>query len=330
MVKRVQRLAKYSLIILVTCLACNGPTKPSKGKDPVNPTPTVAKTPVPQLNADSAYFFIEKQVEFGPRVPGTRAHYNTFLFLREWLNKYADTVFVQDAKAETFDKKTIPIYNIIGSFNPELSKRVMLFAHWDTRPFADEDDSAKTQPILGANDGASGVGLLLEIARLIHENQLKRIGVDIIFFDAEDWGNGAYDHSYCLGSQYWGKNPHIPNYQADYGILLDMVGAKGAQFAIEGFSNQYAPFVVSKVWNTAAMLGHANTFVSYNRGYVTDDHYYVNKYTGIPVIDIIHYEPKVGQSFGTFWHTHDDNMDIIDKTTLSKVGNTLLNVLYNE
>lgn len=330
MEKMVLRLVKYSLILVVACLACNNPTKPPKGKTRKDNPPVIPKTPVPALNADSAYFFIEKQVSFGPRVPGTKAHYNTFVFLREWLNKYTDTVYIQDAKAETFDKKTIPIYNIIGSFKPELTKRVLLFAHWDTRPFADEDDSASSMPILGANDGASGVGLLLEIARLIHENEMNRIGVDIIFFDAEDWGNGAYDDSYCLGSQYWAKNPHIPSYQAEYGILLDMVGAKNAQFAIEGFSNQYAPHVVSKVWNAAASLGHANTFVSYNRGYVTDDHYYVNKYTGIPVIDIIHYEPKVGSSFGTFWHTHDDNMDIIDKTTLSKVGNTLLNVLYNE
>ena len=323
------RLVKYSIMALVLGFAsCNGPDKPDH-KDPVVTPPKKVQTP-PTFNADSAYLFIEKQVAFGPRVPGTKAHYNTFLFLRESLQKLADTVYVQNAQAKTFDNKTIPIYNLIGAFNPEMSKRVMLFAHWDTRPFADQDDSAQNQPILGANDGGSGVGVLLEIARLIHQKKLENIGVDILFFDAEDWGNGSVDDSYCLGSQYWGKNPHVPSYQANYGILLDMVGAKDAQFAVEGFSNQEAPFVVSKVWNMASQLGYSNTFVSFNRGYVTDDHYYVNKYTGIPVIDIIHYEPKIGSSFGSFWHTHDDNMDIIDRTTLNKVGQTLLNVLYSE
>lgn len=320
--------SRFLLSILFLLLAsCNNEPKVKKKKNTSETPQKVVQTP--NFSSDSAFIYIQNQVNFGPRVPGTKTHLETFNYLRNTLQSFADTIYIQTGGATTFDNKQIPIYNIIGSFNPNASKRVLLCAHWDTRPFADQDDSATSEPILGANDGASGVGVLLEIARLLH-NQPIDIGVDIIFFDAEDWGNGEYENSFCLGSQFWGKKQHIENYQADYGILLDMVGAKGAQFAIEGFSQQTAPYVVKKVWNSAANLGYSGFFVNYNRGYVTDDHFYVNQATGIPIIDIIHYEPNVGQSFGSYWHTHDDNMSIIDKNTLKAVGQTITTILYNE
>lgn len=316
-----------SLILVVACNDDNPQTRQQSDEQRTNEI----KSPntVPSFNVDSAYQFITKQVSFGPRVPGSKEHFKTFEYLRNQLGGFADSLFVQTGSATTFDKKQIPIYNIIASFNPNHSKRILLAAHWDTRPFADEDDSAAQEPILGANDGGSGVGVLLEIARILHQTPVD-YGIDIIFFDAEDWGNGAFENSYCLGSQFWGKRTHVPNYQADFGILLDMVGAKNAQFAIEGFSQQTAPFVVKKVWGIASEIGYSGVFVNYNRGYVTDDHFYVNQATGIPMIDIIHYEPNVGQSFGTYWHTHDDNMDIISKATLQAVGQTITTLLYRE
>lgn len=323
----VRQLAKYSILLWLVWAACNTPQKPTLIDEA---DPNQSAVTIPPFNEDSAYYFINEQVNFGPRVPGSKPHYNTFVFLRNWLSKWCDTVYIQNGSAQTFDNKNIPIYNLIGSFNPSNKKRVLLCAHWDTRPFADQDDSASNQPILGANDGGSGVGVLLEIARVISENKLKNIGVDIIFFDAEDWGSGSVEDSYCLGSQYWGQNPHVPNYTADFGILLDMVGAKNGIFPVENFSNQFAPYIVQKVWNAAGSLGYGESFPMYTRGYVTDDHYYVNKYTGIPIVDIINYEAKDGGSFGYFWHTHDDNMESISKETLNKVGNTLLKVLYSE
>ncbi|MEM9856354.1 MAG: M28 family peptidase [Bacteroidota bacterium] len=293
----------------------------------------------PTFNADSAYFFVKKQVEFGPRVPGTMAHSNTSDWIVQKLNSYNAKVTLQEFNATSFDRRPMNLKNIIASYNPDSSKRILLAAHWDTRPFADKGDERKDEAIDGANDGASGVGVLLEIARLM-SREAPQIGIDIIFFDGEDWGNDTAFQDYvalrdgweswwCLGSQYWGKNPHVNNYSAYYGILLDMVGGKNAKFFVEGYSKQFAPSVVDKVWNTASKLGYSNYFVRRDGGAITDDHYFVNKYRNTPMIDIIPTDPA-DNSFGSFHHTHDDNMDIISKETLEAVGRTVLQVIYNE
>jgi len=318
------KLLRFKWIILLFLFsACNNDDTKVQDEQPV-----MEPVYYPTFNADSAYTFVANQVDFGPRYPGSKGHYNAFLYLRKMLTNFCDTVYIQSTRGLTFDKKDIPIYNLVGVFNPKAEKRIILAAHWDTRPFADEDDSAATAPILGANDGGSGVVVLLEIARLLKESPLTNIGIDIIFFDAEDWGKGEVENSFCLGSQYWAKNPHIPSYTASYGILLDMVGAKNAVFAHESYSTQVAPDVVKKVWDAAGSLGYTGTFMSYDRGFVIDDHYYVNRQTNIPMIDIIQHDPTHG--FGEFWHTHDDNMSVIDKQTLEKVGKTLIKVLYDE
>jgi len=242
---------------------------------------------------------------------------------------------IQEGKATTFNNKNITIKNIIGTYNPSAAKRILLFAHWDTRPFADHDDKNKTKPILGANDGASGVGVLLEVARQINIKQ-PEIGIDIIFFDAEDYGqpsslmSPSSAETWCLGSQYWARNPHIPGYRADFGILLDMVGNTNPQFTKESISMRYAPNIVRKVWDIAKRLGHQYVFVDKETFFVgTDDHQFVNEIANIPSIDIIHYEETTG-AFHHSWHTHDDNMEIIDKQTLNIVGETVLAVIYNE
>lgn len=276
------------------------------------------------FNEDSAYAHVFNQVNFGPRVPGTKEHAACHAYIVKFLKSLADTVILQNATAITFDKKTIPIMNIIASFNPKASKRILLAAHWDTRPFADQDTKDQDKPILGANDGGSGVGVLMEIASVLKQNPLS-IGIDIIFFDAEDWG-GKEEDSYCLGSQFWGKNPHIPNYKADFGILLDMVGASDALFGFETHSLNGASSYLSMVWAEADKAGYGNYFKNFPSLTVTDDHYYVMKHRQFPMIDIIHTDPKT-QSFGKFWHTHKDNMDAIDKRTLKAVGQTVVNVL---
>ncbi len=234
------------------------------------------------------------------------------------------------------------VNKIIASFNTKVRKRILLAAHWDTRPYADKDITGRYEPIDGANDGASGVGTLLEIARILGTNEKPDIGIDIIFFDGEDYGehedvtdvpmkNGLVQIWWCLGSQYWADHPHVPKYSAYYGILLDMVGAKNARFYKEGGSMQFAPKVVDKVWTTARSLGYSNYFISTNSPGIMDDHIFVNRDAKIPMVDIVEFDPdSPSYYFGSYHHTNKDNMSIIDKQTLQAVGETVLYTIYNE
>ncbi len=291
---------------------------------------------VPAFSADSAYKYIQNQVDFGPRVPNTAAHRACAEYLAAELRNFGASVIEQRAVLRAFNGDMLDAVNIIGSFNPDVKSRVLLFAHWDTRPWADHDPDPANhkKPVLGANDGGSGVGVLLEIARQIGM-QAPGIGVDIIFFDAEDYGapesyTGSATDSWCLGSQYWAANPHIPGYRARYGILLDMVGAADAVFYREQISDYFASNIVNKVWNTASTLGFNRYFINERGGAVTDDHLYVNQIARIPSINIIHYNPHSETGFGDFWHTINDTMDVIDKNTLHAVGTTVMHVIYNE
>lgn len=291
---------------------------------------------VPVFEEDSAYKYMQQQVDFGFRIPNTTAHRATAEFLALELRRHGADVFIQEARVTAYNGTILNAKNIIGSYSPEKKDRVLLFAHWDSRPYADNDpDKANHQkPIMGANDGASGVGVLLEIARLVGE-RLPNIGIDIIFFDAEDYGQPYFyegpenEDSWALGTQYWAARPHRPGYRARYGILLDMVGGKDAIFAREGFSQRYASGVNDKVWSAAQRLGYGKYFVNTEGGYITDDHVYVNR-MGIPSIDIIQYDPNTETGFCKQWHTLDDTMDFIDKETLKAVGQTVLEIIYNE
>ncbi|MFD2520100.1 M28 family peptidase [Emticicia soli] len=291
----------------------------------------------PAFNADSAYTFVDAQVKFGPRVPNTPAHVKGGDWMVKKLKEYGFEVIEQAFKPVTFDGKVLNARNIIGTYNPTATKRILLAAHWDSRPFADKDSVRKDQAIDAANDGASGVGVLLEVARTIHTNPQKlNIGVDIIFFDAEDWGekddmqpSQGKDY-WCLGSQYWANNLHKPNYSAYFGILLDMVGAKGATFPKEGQSVQFAGSINNQIWNIAGRLGYGQYFIQQEGSGITDDHVYVNTVAKIPMIDILHQELNSNRTFGAYHHTHGDNMSIIDKNTLKAVGQTVVQVLYQE
>ncbi len=320
------------IIFLISVLGIISSCTDQKKPKPTTTTVTQPTVIAPTFNADSAYAFVKAQCDFGPRVPGTKAHAACAEFLEKKFKTYTSSVTVQTGVVTTFDGVKLNIKNIIASFNPQSKSRVLIFAHWDTRPWADQDTARTNEPIIGADDGGSGVGVLLEIARQL-STQAPAIGIDLICFDAEDWGKKdggeESEDSYALGTQFWANSPHIPGYIADYGILLDMVGAKGAQFRMEGFSKQHAQFVIDKVWKTASRLGYSDYFLYQESGYVTDDHVYVNR-INIPSIDIIHSNPSTRSGFGSHWHTHRDNMDIIDRNTLKAVGQTLLEVIFSE
>lgn len=293
---------------------------------------TEVSTPAPSANlpfsADSAYHFIEQQVAFGPRVPNTAAHDSCALYLERKLESYGAKVEKQETTVTAYDSTKLHITNIIGSFNPDEKERILLIAHWDTRPVADKDPvpSLQKKPILGADDGGSGVAVLLEIARLMQLKQSTK-GIDILFVDAEDYGTENVEDSWCLGSTYWSNHPHVANYQAKYGILLDMVGGKNAVFRWEGFSKEHAISVLENVWNTAASLGYGKYFVQADGAYLTDDHVTIIRKRKIPTIDIVNYDPNRAKGFGDYWHTHNDNMQAIDKNVLQAVGNTVWTVI---
>lgn len=327
-------IACFLLFIVLSGFSCKnrntGDTLEKEGK-------SVLSVSVPHFNADSAYMYVTDQVDFGPRVPGTEAHRDCGDYLIAALKRFGATVQVQEARLTAYNGDRLNARNIIGSYNPDNSRRILLFAHWDTRPYADHDlDPDKWRvPIDGADDGASGVGVLLEVCRQLGMSN-PDIGIDVIFFDAEDYGTPRFitenspRESWCLGSQYWAANPHVADYRAEYGILLDMVGSRNATFFKETTSMESAPQIVEKVWSAARDLGYGKFFFSEKGGEVLDDHTFVIAGRNIPCIDIINYDPESTHRFGAYWHTHDDNLDNIDRNTLKAVGQTVLEVVYKE
>ncbi len=321
------------LAILTT--SCNQP-----GKQVTQKQDTVASGPkvyVPVFDADTAYESCRIQLAFGPRVPNTAAHDKCAAYLIGKMKTYTGHVIVQKGQVYAYDKSALRFQNIIASWKPESNNRILLCAHWDSRPYADHDPDPKNRrkPVDAANDGASGVGVLMEIARQLNRN-IPTIGVDIILFDVEDYGPPQdvtmedSDQYWGQGAQYWANNPHKTDYFAKYGILLDMVGAKNATFLMEGVSMRYASDIVKLVWSAGNRIGYSSSFLFEDGGYVTDDHVPINKIRNIPTIDLIHLDKTSASSFYPFWHTTGDTFDKLDKNTLKAVGQTLLTVIYEE
>lgn len=335
---------KWSALLLSALLlipACRQAEKETPVKNVKKPIVREKVITVPEFNADSAFYFVEKQLSFGYRIPGTEAHAQTARWMEGRLKSYGANVKVQKGRGRMYNDKVIELHNIIASLNPGSRKRILLMAHWDSRRFADHDPDPekRKEAVPGANDGASGVAVLMEMIRAMQSQPLQHIGIDVVFVDAEDQGtpdNMGIAHgpnsaeSWGLGAQYWSRNPHRSPGLFRYGILLDMVGAAGATFPREVYSLEYAPQVVEKVWSRAARLGFGNYFImDKTAGGITDDHYFVNTIAHIPMIDIIHYD-VLKNSFYPYWHTTSDDLRQIDKSTLNATGRTLLEVLYRE
>lgn len=274
------------------------------------------------FDADSAFTYLKKQVDFGPRVPNTDAHRLAGDWMVSELKRHGAAVMEQRADLKAFDGTILKARNIFGQFNPDMEDRTLLLAHYDCRPWADEDPDPekRKQPVDGANDGASGVAVLLEIARQLSIDNSGK-GIDVLFVDAEDWGTEGDDDSWAMGTRYFVEHPVKDGYQPARVIVADMVGGRGAKFPIEYFSQQSAPDLVSTIWNAAAEAGHGALFPRQLGGAVTDDHVEFIK-QGIPAVDIIEYHPRSG--FNPHWHTSTDNIDNIDKSTLKAVGETIL------
>lgn len=319
------------VVIACSCISCKSSRKSATEPD------TVALVG-PTFNADSAYAFCAKQCSFGPRLMNTEAHDKCGEWIMKQFAGYGMKVETQDAELKAWDGTMLRSRNIWARFRPEQTTRVLLCAHWDCRPWADNDPDSTNwrKPVMGANDGASGVAVMLELARVISSDSTLNIGVDFVCFDAEDYGvpqwSSAPDSqdSWALGAQYWAE--HQPQgYEARYGVLLDMVGGEGARFYQESVSKQYASEIVNKVWHTASQIGYGSYFPMQEGGMITDDHVPVNEKAGIACIDIIPFYPDCQQSsFGPTWHTINDTMEHIDRATLKAVGQTMVQILYSE
>lgn len=325
-------LAATALCATMMLGACSG----GKGSAAAAETAVSDNLRTIAVDADSLYRHVERQVELGPRTPGSAAHAGCVELIRNYLAECGvDTIIMQQAPVTTFTGERFTATNILGQINPAASGRVLLLAHYDTRPWADneDDEEAHATPIDGANDGASGVAVLMETARLLARELPDSIGVDLLFVDMEDSGrNGGDEESestWCLGTQEWVKEmPYTAGNRPQFGILLDMVGGADARFHREYFSQRHASPVVDKVWNIARRSGLGERFVNRQGGGVVDDHLFINR-AGIPCIDIIESLNEQTGSFNPTWHTRADNLAGIDRTTLRDAAQVVVNVILN-
>ncbi len=322
----------FAVVIICSCASCKNAVK--KTDEATEQQPVSIK-----FNPDSAYNYCAAQCDFGARTMNSDAHEKCAEWIMAKFKEFGCVVTPQKTTLKGWDGTDLRCTNIIASYKPEATTRILLCAHWDTRPWADNDPNSANHrtPVIGANDGASGVAVMLELARLICKDKKLEIGVDFVCFDAEDYGVPKWSNqpdngeSWALGAQYWAANPHKQGYEARFGILLDMVGGQGAKFYQELMSKQFAQNIVDKVWSAAENAGYGSFFPKSDGGAITDDHIPVNQTAGIPTIDIIPYYPDCEQSnFGPTWHTVNDDMQHIDKSTLQAVGQTVIQVLYTE
>ncbi|APF19725.1 M28 family peptidase [Caldithrix abyssi] len=280
-------------------------------------------TLVAQFNDQRAFQYLVKQVAFGPRNPNSEGHQKCLEFLHQEFKQFADTVILQPFEwYDAYHKKTLKLTNVIARFQPQNERRIFLAAHWDTRPRADMDtEENKNTPIPGANDGASGVAVLLEIARVLQMQPPTNIGVDLVLFDGEDYGRQGHLEEYFLGSRYFAKHYHRLNFSHEFGILIDMIGDAQLNLKREGYSVKYLPWLVDRVWKTAQNMGYYE-FSDQFLGYVDDDHVPLLE-AGIPCINIIDFDYP-------YWHTLEDTPDKCSPQSLGIIGRVLLEVIYEQ
>ena len=322
---------QYSiLVLLLLCVSC--------AKQQQSSTPDVRCV----FSADSAYTYIVQQLAFGARVPGTKAHEACGNWLVSELARHGAQVKSQYGTMTNYAGMPQAIRNVVAILEGNTSHAILLCAHWDCRPWSDEEELYENRfsPVMGANDGASGVGVILEIVRQLSIRKSKGEfipSIQVVFFDCEDMGTPAHftgvqrEHTWCLGSQLWAKEYNRSLQSIQYGVLLDMVGDPSATFPKEYFSMQYAGAYVERLWREANKLGYGRYFVQRATYYpITDDHYYVNTIASIPCVDVIDYKINTETGFAEWWHTQHDDIQNINKQTLQAVGETVLTTICSK
>lgn len=322
-----------ALCCLMAAFSCGGRTERKE-----RAADTIALARCPQFDADSALQYIREQCAFGPRVPGSKASTRCGDYIVAQFQKYGLAVSEQEADVTLYDGSTLPARNIMARLNTDNPDRILLCTHWDSRPWADHDANPKNhrKPVPAANDGASGVAVLLELSRLLQAQPVP-LGIDFVCFDTEDLGAPEWEEledeqtdSWCLGSKVWAEKAQAEGYRARYGILLDMVGGRGSTFSREMLSRRYADPVVDLVWRLGRQIGYGHYFPIRDGGYLVDDHLNVNQTAHVPCIDIVPYFTDGPSSFGPTWHTLNDTPENIDTNVLKAVGQTLAQLIYNE
>jgi hypothetical protein len=325
--------AAASLLLFCACKG-NNDNSPAEVGNPSAETTAVdySAIDIPVFSADSAYSFVAKQLSFGNRIPGSKGWERCAEWIATQMARWCDTVIVQDFRAVLWNSDAVPGKNIIAQVNPAAERRIILAAHWDSRQWADHDpaESNQKKPVPGANDGASGVALLMEMARVMNDMPLP-VGIDFIFFDVEDQGapegNTVRDQNdWCLGSQHWSNNRHVPYASYHYGILFDMVGTPNPRFTKEGISRYFAPGITDNLWKTAESLGYGNIFVNEATPEILDDHYFVNSIAHIPMVDIVQNDGNI--SFFQHWHTVSDDINSVSRESLATVATVVMKTLY--
>lgn len=303
-----------------------------RNSEATNQATDYTQVQTPQFDADSAYSYVEAQLGYGYRTPGSKGQELCAQYLASTMGRWCDEVMVQEFTTKLWDDKSVKGMNIIASLDPDNQHRILLAAHWDSRLWADHDadEANHKKPIPGANDGASGVAALMEMARVMSQMR-PSVGVDFIFFDVEDqgapeWADCAKDDTWCKGSQYWALNPHKPYYKALYGVLFDMVGSQNPRFTKEDVSMYFASNIMNKYWNVAAAMGLGSVFVDTKSPSILDDHLYINQNIRIPTIDIVQNTPDC--SFYPYWHTMGDDLDKIDRNSLKIVADVTMKAIY--
>lgn len=295
-------------LALVTSLGC-GDTEPA-----------YARGPRTRFDGERAFGYLRRQLDFGPRVPGTAGHRQAGDWLVGLLRDRADTVIVQEWVHVTLGGDSLPMRNVLARFRPAASERVLYVAHWDTRPVAerDPDPARRDLPIPGANDGASGVALLLGVADALR-SEAPAVGVDLLFVDGEDFGDFDRDQDVLIGSAWFADHLPSPSYQPLFGVVWDMVADRDLRIHQEVHSVQAAPEVVARVWRAAEELGYGSVFVPQAKYSIDDDHLPLLR-RGLRVIDVIDFEYP-------FHHQLADDLAAVSPAALQVVGDVALSLV---
>lgn len=329
---RYKKIAMLSFISILSFFSCKGKTSNASNTSESENQDSVLVEDREPFDADSAYNLVETQIKFGARTPNSKAHEDCRNWIINKIKSYGFEVEQQVFEGKDYFGKTVKGYNIITHINPQITERILLLAHYDTRQVSDNDPNAKNRelPVMGADDGASGVAVLLETLRTIanYPHRYDSTGIDMIFVDLEDNGgtnsDGSDNDNWCLGSKHYAKQIKNASDKPIYGILLDMVGAKDAKFCFELYSKAYAERYQASIWDLAKKLGYNNYFIPKTGSAITDDHVPLITIAGIPTVDIINFDNDREGGFGKHWHTQNDDISVIDKNTLKAVGETVL------